>query len=397
MSRTFPAATSCRGESRSPGDGNPSNDRFVVEEPLILEARSGEPHDIGVTITSVTPAQIAPGSPLTYTYTLLNLTGYTGPVTVTFQLSSSTSGRVLLTEEVMLDGAERQIVREVATTGTLAPGSYRPVMRVQIENDTNPANNTSVFADSVVVGAAPSLTSLGPAGDPPPAGDLAETNLSEWELEAYRGRLPVNPGVRLGSGAAPVAGASFLTAEARWADRLVLRYPRPAALKVNWDLSSHSALEFWMSLGPNARLSSLRPRITLRSANGGRVLTRAEPMRPGSSLFERLSIPLAGGESWTAANEGAFDILRVTEIELDFPARRTRRDHPEPRRSPAQQIDALFFSEPHAQACGRPERPPLKGGAYYACQAPWHRQQRPRTRTHPTAPAGQDCARHPGR
>ena len=195
---TFPGSYIFVGSVKIPGDGNPSNDNFTVEEPFIIEALSGEPHDIGVEITSVTPSEIAPGDTLTFEYTLLNLTGYSGPVDVTFQLSTSSSGRVLLTEEVTLNGEAREIVREVATPADLQIDTFRPVMRVAIENDTAPANNIVVFREvDIVVTATSQVTTLGEGlGDPPPLGELTEGNLSEWQLEAYRGNLPVNPGVR---------------------------------------------------------------------------------------------------------------------------------------------------------------------------------------------------------
>ena len=187
----FPGNYIFQGSVEIPGDGNPSNDNFTVEEPFIIEALSGEPHDIGVEITSVTPSQIAPGDTLTFEYTLLNLTGYSGPVDVTFQLSTSSFGRVLLTEEVTLNGEAREIVREVATPADLQLDTFRPVMRVAIENDTDPANNIVVFREvDIVVTATSQVTTLGKGlGDPPPVGELTEGNLSEWQLEAYRGNL----------------------------------------------------------------------------------------------------------------------------------------------------------------------------------------------------------------
>ena len=81
-----------------------------------------------------------------------------------------------------------------------------------IENDTDAANNIALFRERITVVAASSLAPFrGPLGEPPPFGDLTEGNLSQWALEAYRDGLPVNPGVRLGQGSAPMAGRSFLT------------------------------------------------------------------------------------------------------------------------------------------------------------------------------------------
>lgn len=315
----FPGSYELQGSVEIAGDGNSANDVFVVAEPFVIEAAGGDPHDIGVTITSVTPSTIEPGATLTFTYTLLNLTGYSGPVDVTFQLSTSSSGRVLMTEQVMLSGVEREIVREAPTPQDLPADTYRPIMRVAIENDTDPSNNTAVLFDAPIVVTAPAtLTSNAAPGVPPPFGDLAEGNLSQWELEAYRGGLPVNPGVRLGGGSAAVAGGSFLTAVASAADRLVLRYPRAAALQVNWDLSQRRALELWVSLGGNQALRGGSPRVALRSAAGRRTLTLAEASDGGASLFRRFCVPLAGDGQWIAVDEGAFDIGRVTAFELDF-------------------------------------------------------------------------------
>lgn len=315
----FPGSYSFQGSVEIPGDGNSANDRFVLEQPFVIEAAGGDPHDIGVEVTSVTPMEIAAGDPLTFAYTLLNLTGYSGPVDVAFQLSTSVSGRVLLTEQVMLEGAEREIVRQVATPENLPPDSYRPLMRVRIENDTDPSNNTGLSGTSIVVGAPAQLAPTnGPFGDPPPIGDLTEGNLSEWALEAYRGKLPASPGVRLGQGAMPVTGSSFLTGVAPSADRLILRYPRPAALAVSWDLSNHQALELWMSLGSNTSLRQGRPRVVLLSAAGSRTLTPEQPQDLSSLLFERYRVPLAGAADWTVSEEGAFDLRRVTGFELDF-------------------------------------------------------------------------------
>ena len=316
----FPGSYILQGSVEIPGDGNPSNDNFTVEEPFIIEALSGEPHDIGVEITSVTPSEIAPGDTLTFEYTLLNLTGYSGPVDVTFQLSTSSFGRVLLTEEVTLNGEAREIVREVATPADLQIDTFRPVMRVAIENDTAPANNIVVFREvDIVVTAASQVTTLGEGlGDPPPVGELTEGNLSEWQLEAYRGNLPVNPGVRLGDGAAPVAGRSFLTGVAPWADRLVLRYPRSVALETNWDLSNRRSLEFWLSLSSNTSLRKGHPRIVLRSAHGSRVLTLVKQRDWTSDFFQRLSAPLAGDANWTVTNHATFDSGQVIAFELDF-------------------------------------------------------------------------------
>jgi hypothetical protein len=193
-------------------------------------------------------------------------------------------------------------------------------MRVAIENDTAPANNIVVFREVEIVVAAPSqVTTLGEGlGDPPPVGELTEGNLSEWQLEAYRGNLPVNPGVRLGDGAPPVAGRSFLTGVAPWADRLVLRYPRSVVLKTNWDLSNRKSLEFWLSLSSNTSLRKGQPRIVLRSAHGSRVLTLVKQKDWTSNFFQRLSAPLAGDANWTVTNHGAFDSRQVTAFELDF-------------------------------------------------------------------------------
>jgi hypothetical protein len=314
----FPGSYDLYGQVEIPGDGNSANDVFVAAEPFVIEAAGGEPNDIGVTITSVTPTSIAPGGTLTFTYTLLDLTAYSGPVDVTFQLSTSSSGRVLMTEQVMLSGVDREIVRQVPTPESLPPDSYRPVMRVAIENDTDPSNNTAVLFDtSIVVTAPAALTSNVSPGEPPPVGDLAEGNLSQWQLEAYRGELPVNPGVRLGDGLG-VSGKSFLTGVAPTADRLVLRYPRAAALEVNWDLSGQRALELWASLSGNRTLRGGSPRVVLRSANGSRTLTLAGPGEGLSEPFRRYRVALAGDTQWRAAEEDAFDIRRVTGFELDF-------------------------------------------------------------------------------
>ncbi len=313
----FPGSYSLQGEVSIPGDGNPSNDNFTLEQPFVIEARSGEPNDVGVEITSVTPAQIAPGDTLTYKYKLLNLSGYSGPVDVTFQLSTSSSGRVLLTEPVMLEGAERELVREVATPVDLPIDTYRPVMRVQIENDTDPSNNIALFSDSVVV-AAPAAPLSETPGEAPPLGELTEGNLSDWQLVAYRGQLPVDPGIRLGDGAAPVVGRSFLTGVAPSANRLILHYPRAAALKTNWDLSDRRSLEFWVSLGANASLSAGHPRIVLHSAHGSRTLTLVEQTDWTPNFFQRLNAPLNGDANWAVANQGAFDTRHVTGFDLDF-------------------------------------------------------------------------------
>ncbi len=317
---TFPGSYIFVGSVKIPGDGNPSNDNFAVAEPFIIEALSGEPHDIGVEITSVTPSEIAPGDILTFEYTLLNLTGYSGPVDVTFQLSTSSSGRILLTEEVTLNGEAREIVREVATPADLQIDTFRPVMRVAIENDTDPANNIVVFREvDIVVTATSQVTTLGEGlGDPPPLGELTEGNLSEWQLVAYRGNLPVNPGVWLGDGVAPVAGRSFLTGVAPWADRLVLRYPRSVALKTNWDLSNRRSLEFWLSLSSNTSLRKGHPRIVLRSAHGSRVLTLVKQKDWTSDFFQRLRAPLAGDANWTVTDHATFDSGQVMAFELDF-------------------------------------------------------------------------------
>ncbi|MCB1018769.1 MAG: hypothetical protein KDC27_02520, partial [Acidobacteria bacterium] len=190
------------------GDLNRANDIF--EMPFVVESTGGEPGDLGVAIIDVSPLQIAPGGTLTFRYKLLNLSGYTGEAQVTFQLSTSSSGRPLLTETLTVGGPETDIVREVVTPQDLTPGAYRPVVLVKIDNDTDLTNNTRVFGETVTVTAASSLTSELPPGDAPPFGDLTEGNLSQWALEAYRGDLAVNPGVRLGQKAA-ASGASFLT------------------------------------------------------------------------------------------------------------------------------------------------------------------------------------------
>jgi hypothetical protein len=321
----FPGSYILQGGVEIPGDSNPSNDNFTVEEPFILEAASGDPHDVGVEVTSVSPAQIAPGDTLTFEYTLLNLTEYSGPVSVTFQLSTSSFGRVLLTEQVTLEGEPREIVREVATPEDLQIDTFRPVMRVAIENDTDPTNNLMVFREVDIVVTAPAATLSQALGEPPPIGELTEGNLSEWQLEAYRGTLPVNPGVRLGGsalrvggGASPVAGQSFLTGVAPTADRLILRYPRTVALETNWDLSNRRSLEFWLSLGSNTNLSQGHPRIILRSPQGSRVLTLVKQKDWTANFFQRLSAPLSGDENWTAVSHGAFDSRRVTAFELDL-------------------------------------------------------------------------------
>ena len=57
----------------------------------MIEAAGGEPHNVGVEITNVTPQRLRRAM-LTFEYKLLNLTGYTGPVAVTFQLSTSSPG-----------------------------------------------------------------------------------------------------------------------------------------------------------------------------------------------------------------------------------------------------------------------------------------------------------------
>jgi hypothetical protein len=143
----FPATYVLWGQVDAPGDVNPANDRFPFPEPFILEAAGGDPHDVGVEITNVSPAQITPGDTLTFEYTLLNLTEYSGPVTVSFTLSTSSFGRLLLQEEVMLEGEPREVVRQVATPENLTLETYRALMRVQIENDIDPTNNVWVFGD----------------------------------------------------------------------------------------------------------------------------------------------------------------------------------------------------------------------------------------------------------
>jgi uncharacterized protein (TIGR03437 family) len=337
----FPGSYTFYGEVEIAGDANPANDIFTVEEPFLLEAASGDPHDVGVEVTSVSPTQIAPGDTLTYEYTLLNLTEYSGPVTVTFQLSTSSFGRILLTEQVTLEGEPRELTRQVPTPEDLQLDTFRPVMRVDIENDTDPTNNLVVFREvDIVVAAAAQSTTLSQAmGEPPPIRDLTEGNLSEWQLEAYRGMLPVNPGIRLGGTApvggrrapaiggevAPMAGESFLTGVAPTANRLILSYPRKTALEINWDLSASQSLELWLSLGSNKSLQKGNPRIILRSPGGSRILTRigqSEQQDWTSDLstnqFQRLSVPLKGDEDWAATTRGDFDSRKVTSFELDF-------------------------------------------------------------------------------
>ncbi len=319
----FPGSYTLQGQVEIPGDSDPSNDRFTVEEPFILEAASGDPHDIGVEVTNVSPAQISPGNTLTFEYTLLNLSEYSGPVMVTYQLSTSSIGRILLTEQVTLEGAPREIVREVVTPENLPLDTYRPVMRVEIENDTDPTNNLVVFRGvEIVVTAAQSLTLSQAVGEPPPIRDLTEGNLSEWQLEAYRGMTPVNPGVRLGGDRlAPMTGESFLAGVAPTANRLTLRYPRKAALEINWDLSTSRTLQFWLSLDSNTSLQNGHPRVILRSPGGSRMLTfvgQFEQQDRTWKLFQRISAPLAGDAHWTVREWGEFDSRQVTSFEFDF-------------------------------------------------------------------------------
>jgi len=143
----FPGSYVLRGRVEAPGDVNPSNDNFAFPEPFILEAAGGDPHDIGVQITNVSPAQIAPGDTLTFEYTLLNLTEYSGPVMVTFHLGGSSFSPFLLSEEVMLEGEPLDVVRQVPTPESLPLNTYRPFVRVDIENDIDPTNNIMVFFD----------------------------------------------------------------------------------------------------------------------------------------------------------------------------------------------------------------------------------------------------------
>lgn len=143
----FPGSYVLRGRVEAPGDVNPSNDDFSFPEPFILEAAGGDPHDIGVQITNVSPARISPGDTLTFEYTLLNLTEYSGPVTVTFHLGGSSSSPFLLSEEVMLEGEPLDVVRQVPTPGSLPLNTYRPFVRVNIDNDIDPTNNVMVFFD----------------------------------------------------------------------------------------------------------------------------------------------------------------------------------------------------------------------------------------------------------
>jgi hypothetical protein len=151
FSSWFPGSYSLRGEVDVPGDIDTSNNLFAFEEPIILEAAGGDPHDVGVQISNVSPSQIVPGDTLTFEYTLLNLTGYSGPVTVNYQASTQTGGLLLHTEEVMLAGEARDLAGVVVTTTDLEPGTYRPNMRVEIENDTDPTNNTAVHATDIEV------------------------------------------------------------------------------------------------------------------------------------------------------------------------------------------------------------------------------------------------------
>jgi len=154
-SSMFPGSYAFHGQVDIPNDVDRSNDVFTVEEPFILEAAGGEPHDIGVQITGVSPGQIAPGDTLTFEFTLLNLTEYSGPVTVNFNLGGPSFGRFLLTEEVNMAGEPRDLVREVATPADLQPETYVPIIRVEIENDIDPTNNIAVFGGNVIVATPP--------------------------------------------------------------------------------------------------------------------------------------------------------------------------------------------------------------------------------------------------
>lgn len=141
----FPGSYVLWGRVEAPGDVDPSNDDFAFAEPFILEATGGDPHDIGVEVTNVSPAQITPGDTLTFEYTLLNLTEYSGPVLVKFHLGGSSSSPFLLSEEVMLEGGPLDVVRQVPTPESLPLNTYRPFVRVEIENDIDPTNNVMVF------------------------------------------------------------------------------------------------------------------------------------------------------------------------------------------------------------------------------------------------------------
>ncbi|MEZ5396541.1 MAG: hypothetical protein R2724_27605 [Bryobacterales bacterium] len=91
------------------GDLNRAND--VFETPFVVES-TGEPGDLGVEITDVSPLQISRVvcSPSDTSCSISAATR--GDAQITFQLATSSGGSLLLTETVTVGGPETDIVRE---------------------------------------------------------------------------------------------------------------------------------------------------------------------------------------------------------------------------------------------------------------------------------------------
>ena len=202
----------------------------------------------------------------------------------------------------------------VSTNDTTSNGDVYYLQNVSNGLPLTPQNTL----DSVTVTFTTQGCPGGGGGTAPPLTELTETNLNEWDFAATLNGSITTVAGRIGRGPQVKEGEAWIQGSSITADRLVMSYPRPQALSVDWDLSGRRFLDVWIALVANLTVEAGHPKLVLRSPGGSRTLTLINPPAWVSGTFQLFRIPLGGDGNWLVSSDGSFDIQHVTSFELDF-------------------------------------------------------------------------------
>ncbi|MEZ5361783.1 MAG: hypothetical protein R2748_05400 [Bryobacterales bacterium] len=119
----------------------------IDEEELFVTLPEPISPDVGIEISGVSPESALPGDPIEGSYTIQNLTGYTGPANLSFYLRLANSYASIGRTTLELSGVDLSQSAEVTVNSSLSAGNYSLGAQVTVEGDLNRANDS--FRDPV--------------------------------------------------------------------------------------------------------------------------------------------------------------------------------------------------------------------------------------------------------